>query len=205
MAPVKEPAGQMRSASETVFGRMVILVEGISDKLALEALAERRGPDLHDEGISILPIGGSKNIGSQLDLLGPQGLGVKLAGLCDAGEEVDFKRALEDTGFGSELTRADMEELGFFVCVDDLEDELIRALGAPAVEDIIDGERELPSFRTFQKQPAQRGRSIEQQLRRFMGTLSGRKARYAPLLVRALDLDKVPRPLHGVLAHLCGP
>ena len=29
-----------------------------------------------------------------------------------------------------------------------------------------------------------------------------RKARYAPLLVQALDLGRVPRPLDGVLAHV---
>jgi len=29
-----------------------------------------------------------------------------------------------------------------------------------------------------------------------------RKIRYAPLLVAALDLTRVPRPLDGVLAHV---
>jgi hypothetical protein len=29
-----------------------------------------------------------------------------------------------------------------------------------------------------------------------------RKIRYAPLLVNALDLDRVPRPLDGVLSHV---
>jgi hypothetical protein len=53
----------------------------------------------------------------------------------------------------------------------------------------------------MQRQPAQRGRTVEAQLRRFMGTHSGRKLKYARLLVEALDLDAVPRPLDGVLAH----
>jgi hypothetical protein len=35
-----------------------------------------------------------------------------------------------------------------------------------------------------------------------MGTRSGRKARYAALLVGALELDRMPRPLDGVLAHV---
>ena len=123
---------------------------------------------------------------------GPQGLDVRLAGLCDAAEESDFQRALVRAGLGSNLTRADMERIGFYVCVADLEDELIGALGAASVERIIDAQGELGSFRTFQKQPAQQGKSNEAQLWRFMGN---RKIRYAPLLVRALDLTQVPRPL----------
>ena len=93
------------------------------------------------------------------------------------------------------LTRTDMERLGFFVCSADLEDELIRALGAASVEAVVDAEGDLGSFRTLQKQPEWRGRATEQQLRRFMGSGSGRKIRYARLLVDALDLGQVPRPL----------
>jgi hypothetical protein len=95
-----------------------------------------------------------------------------------------------------------MERMGFYVCVADLEDELIRALGAPAVERVMDAAGELESFRKFQKQPAWRGRAGTQQLRRFIGTHSGRKIQAAALLVDALDLDRVPRPLDGVLAHV---
>jgi hypothetical protein len=180
----------------------VLLVEGISDQLALEALARRRGRDLDAEGISILPIGGSKNIGSFLDRFGPAGLDLRLAGLCDAAEEGDFQRGLELAGLGSHLDRARMERLGFYVCIADLEDELIRALGAPAVEAVIDAQGELGSFRTFQKQPAWQGRTLEEQLRRFFGTHKGRKIQSAPLLVDALDLTRVPRPLDRVLAHV---
>jgi hypothetical protein len=168
----------------------------------LEALARRRGRDLGAEGVSIVPMGGSKNIRTFLDEYGPSGRALKLAGLCDAGEEGDFVRALERVGLGSTLTRAAMERLGFFVCDLDLEDELIRALGAPAVEDVIRAAGELDAFRTFQMQPAWRGRRVEEQLRRFFGTHSGRKAQAAPMLVDALDLSRVPRPLDGVLAYV---
>ncbi len=178
-----------------------MLVEGVSDQLALEALAERRGRNLAAEAIAVVPIGGSKNIGSFLDLFGPHGLDLRLAGLCDAGEEGDFQRALERAGLGSNLTRADMERLGFYVCVADLEDELIRALGAAAVERVIEAQDELASFRSLQKQPAWRGRRVEEQLRRFFGSKGNRKSRFGALLVQALDLAQVPRPLDGVLAH----
>jgi hypothetical protein len=182
--------------------RAVVLVEGVSDQVALEALAERRGRNLSAEDISILPMGGATNIRSFLDLFGPEGLNVRLAGLCDAGEESDFRRGLERAGLGSNLSRADMEALGFYVCVADLEDELIRALGAASVEEILEAQGELGSFRTFQRQPAWQGRGTKEQLRRFMGSGAGRKIRYARLLVDALHLTRVPRPLERVLAHV---
>ncbi len=182
--------------------RAVMLVEGMSDQAALEALAERRGRALRSERVCIVQMGGATNIDRFLDLLGPRGRGIKLAGLCDAAEEGYFRRALERAGFGSGLARAEMEALGFYVCAADLEDELIRALGAASVEDIIQAQGDMRSFRTFQKQPAQQGRSPEMQLHRFMGTRSGRKSQYARLLVGALDLAQVPRPLDGVLAHV---
>jgi len=179
-----------------------VLVEGVSDQLALEALARRRGRDLEAERISIVPIGGATNIGRFLALYGPQGSDARLAGLCDAAEEGDFRRGLERVGFGSNLTRADMERLGFYVCVADLEDELIRALGAAAVERVLDAKGDLELFRTFQKQPTWRGRTAEEQLRRFIGTTSGRKIQSGAMLVDALDLDRTPRPLDGVFAHV---
>jgi hypothetical protein len=182
--------------------RAVILVEGTSDRVALETLAERRGRRLQAEGVSVVPMGGATNIARFLDRFGPCGLDVRLAGLCDVAEEGYFRRGLERAGFGAGLSRAEMEALGFPVCVADLEDELIRSLGAAAVERVIDAQRELGSFRTLQRQPAQQGRSIEDQLRRFMGTRSGRKSSYARLLVHALDLSRVPPPLDRALAHV---
>ena len=182
--------------------RAVVLVEGVSDQLAIEALAKRHGRSLRSEGVSIVPMGGATNIRTFLNRYGPQGFDVKLAGLCDVGEEGDFRRALERTGFGSNLTRADMERLGFYVCVADLEDELIRGLGVAAVERVIEAQHELQAFRTFQREPQWRARRAEDQLRRFLGTHRGRKIQTAALLVEALDLARVPRPLDGVLEYV---
>jgi hypothetical protein len=182
--------------------RAVVLVEGASDQGAIEALAERRGRDLGAEGVAVLAMGGAGNIGSFLEAYGPHGADLRLAGLYDAGEDEDVRRGLERTGLGSTRTRADLERLGFFVCEADLEDELIRALGPAAVVRIVEAQGELGPFRTFQKQPAWRRRPLDEQLRRFLGVHSGRKIRYGRLLVQALDLARVPRPLDRVLAHV---
>ena len=177
--------------------RRIVLVEGLSDAGAVHALAARGGHDLAAEGIAVTPMGGATNIGRYLARFGPPGLGVPVAGLCDAGEEPDFRRGLERAGLGSDLAQA-----GFFVCVADLEDELIRALGVAAVEDIVAAHGELGSFRTFSKQPAQRDRAAAQRLRRFMGTRSGRKIEYGQALAEALGPGQVPEPLDRLLAFV---
>ena len=180
----------------------VVLVEGVSDQRAVEALARRLGRSLPEEGVVVVPMGGAQAIGAHLDRYGPRGLDVRLAGLVDAGEEAVFGRALERAGVGADLTRAELERLGFYVCVKDLEDELIRAAGVDTVADVIAAEGELEPFRTFQKQPAWRGRPVDEQLHRFVRTHSGRNIRIASLLVDALDLARVPRPLGELLAHV---
>ncbi|MFJ9682602.1 TOPRIM nucleotidyl transferase/hydrolase domain-containing protein [Streptomyces sp. NPDC101194] len=182
--------------------RKIVLVEGTSDQVALEALATRYGRDLGAEGVAVVPLGGATSIGRFLDVCGPPGLGLPLAGLCDIGEERHFRRHLERVGLGSGLTQAELETLGFHVCVDDLEDELIRAVGAEGVQQVIEAQGEMRPFHTFQGQPAQRERPVEHQLRRFMGTHSGRKALYAQALVAHLPLDRVPRPLERLLTHV---
>jgi len=151
-----------------------------------------------------VPIGGAHAMGRALTRFGPQGANLRLAGLYDVGEETVVRRALQRAGFGSDLplTRADMEEIGFYVCVLDLEDELIRALGANSVEAVIESQGELGSFRTLRKEPAWRGQRVEAQLRRFMGSGGTRKIRYAKLLVEALEPAEVPRPLRCVLAQV---
>lgn len=199
-APAAADAARELAAGGTL--RTVVLVEGGSDQAALEALAVRQGRDLEAEGVSVVPLGGATSIGRFLDLCGPQGLDLRLAGLCDVAEEPFFRRGLERVGLGSDLTPADLEPLGFHVCVSDLEDELIRSLGVAGVQQVVDAQGDMRSFRIFQNQPAQRERTVEQQLRRFLGTHSGRKAQYARSLVENLDPARVPRPLDRLLAHV---
>jgi hypothetical protein len=70
------------------------------------------------------------------------------------------------------------------------------------VEGVVAAQGELVALRTFQRQPQWAARSRAEQLRRFFGTHSGRKIECAPLLVHALDLDRVPAPLDRLLDHL---
>ncbi|RKN47891.1 TOPRIM nucleotidyl transferase/hydrolase domain-containing protein [Micromonospora endolithica] len=179
--------------------RAVVLVEGASDRVAVRTLAARIGRDLDAEGVRVVAMGGATNIGHFLDRLGPAGRRLRLAGLYDHAEEGFFRRGLERAGLGVDLTRPAMAALGFHACVVDLEDELIRALGADQVRWVVTQAGDLASLLLFQRQPAQQGRPVEAQLRRFLGTRSGRKEAYARLLVTALDPDRVPRSLRAVL------
>jgi hypothetical protein len=183
--------------AEAFFARAVILVEGLSDQIVLEIIAERQGRNLDAEGVSVVPMGGVTAARAFLQLYGPTGFRLAVAGLCDENEERHFLAALEHVGLGVGLTRQTVEPLGFFVCVKDLEEELIRALGTQEAERIIDQNGDLSALRTFQQQPDQQQRPLDEQLRRF---ISRRKVEYAPLLADALDLAHIPAPLTGALA-----
>jgi len=155
----------------------VVLVEGITDRLALEAVAAKLGPDLG--GVEIVPIGGAQAVRRAA----AEREGERLVGLCDAAEQRYFRRALGDATF---------------VCDKDIEDELIRAAGVERVEGVIAAEGELETFRKFQDQLYWRGKPVEAQLRRWLQN-GGRYLRYPPLLIAALEPDEIPAPLVGVL------
>ena len=180
--------------------RTVVLVEGVSDQIAVETLARRLGRDLAAEGAVVLPAGGAHGFGGYLRRYGPAGSGARLAGLYDAGEERIVRRGLAAAGLTVSGPGADLERLGFFGCVADLEDELIRAAGPARMTELFAAHGDLRAFRTIQRQPAWRGRDEAAQLRRFLGAGARRKLRYARLLTEAIGLDQVPRPLIGLLA-----
>jgi hypothetical protein len=187
------PGDTARELAARLPVRTAVLLEGLSDAAAVDALAASRGRDLEAEGICVLPMGGAMNVGRFARLLGPTGLGLRLTGLCDERERPYYSRALEHAG---------AERHGFFVCAADLEDELIRALGVTRVQELVRAEGDLRPLQTFLRQPAQQGRPSQQQLRRFLGTKKGRKIHYGRVLVEALEPGRVPRPLDDLFAGL---
>lgn len=195
-APLRATATALERARDA---RSILLVEGISDQIAVETLAGLQARDLRKEGIAVVPIGGAQSVARFLAHFRPVGGGPGIGGLCDAGEERHFCQALAQAGFAEPRTRGDLERAGFFVCERDLEDELIRAAGQDTIETILAREDELASFHTLQKQAAWRNASFIDQFHRFVGAGGRRKLRYASLLVGALDLERQPRPLLAVL------
>jgi hypothetical protein len=169
----------------------VLLVEGVSDREAVLAAARGQGRDLAADGVRVVPMGGATAIRRYLALVTASHPGVHVAGLYDLAEEEFFRRAL-----GS----PDPATQHFFACVADLEEELIRAVGTAGVEAAVAEHGESAALTTFRRQPAQRDRAPAAQLHRFLGTTSGRKARYARALVERLEPSAVPAPLRSVLA-----
>jgi hypothetical protein len=187
------PGDGVRELAARLPVRAVVLLEGPSDAAAVDALAASRGRDLAAEGVCVLPMGGAMSVGRFVRLLGPDGLGLRLTGLCDEREHPYYVRALAASGAGGR---------DFFVCAADLEDELIRALGTDRVAELIRAEGDVRALQTFLNQPAQQGRTAQAQLRRFLGTKKGRKIHYGRVLVESLAPDRVPAPLDGLLGSL---
>ena len=169
----------------------LVLVEGPSDAVAVETLARLRGTDLATAGVRIVSMGGITNLGRWL----AEPVHEPTLVLYDADETAHVNRTIERTGAVVLL----------HVCDADLEDELIRALGVPAVLEVVDRAGDLEQWETLALQPFHRDRPVEAVLRRFMGTTSGRKIRYAGLLVEAaVELDCVPPPLAALLSAATG-
>lgn len=162
----------------------------------MHAVARRLGRDLVADGLEIVPMGGVTNTGSFAARYGPRGLGLPLSGLYDIGEQRHVRRGLSAAGLPMV---DDLADLGFHACDRDLEDELVRAIGLDAVEAVIEDAGEGRSLRLLAQMPAQAGWSREELVRRFLGSQSGRKSRYARLFVEAMEVDRVPRPLCAVL------
>ena len=166
--------------------RAVVLVEGESDRIAVETLAARRGRDLASEGVAVVAIGGAH----ALQLMLPRVEAARVAGLYDRGEQAAILRALDRAGIASD---------SFYACDPDLEGELVRALGPERMLRLVEERGQLAAFRTYQRQPGKRALALEAQLH---GWLHNWKVRYAAALVEALDLDQVPPPLDDLIAYL---
>ena len=139
------------------------------------------------------PVGEAQAFEQHLEQLRKRG--VEVRGFVDEAEEEILRRTITIVNV---VTGSNLESLGVYVCIEDLEDELIRAVGPSWVEEI-EREGDLGSFRTLQKQPAWRDADLTAQLRRFMGAGARRKLRYARLLSLELEPHQVPRPLDRVL------
>ena len=117
-----------------------VLVEGPSDAIAVGCVAARAR---HPAGVEVVAIGGAQAARREVAKRGVTGV----LALCDAAEARWFLAALP----------ADR----VFVCHADLEDELIRAVGAGGVIELLEEHGDLRAFRTFHHLTAWSGRALE--------------------------------------------
>src|SRR4051812_29747001 len=174
----------------------VVLLEGRSDVAAVRTVAAARGLVESADGFRLVDMGGGTNVRRYLAAARSRPVSVRVVGMCDAGEASVVARALQVDG------RAELDRHGFSVCDTDLEDELIRACGPDRVLDVLDRSGLGAGFATFRNQPAWRGRPVREQLHRFAGTTSGRKALLAGALAAELEPDQLPEPLGRLLERI---
>lgn len=184
-----------------VVPRTLILVEGESDAGAIRALAELSGCDLELHHVDVRSAEGVTNFPKLLADFVRANPGAKFCGMYDVADAWHVRRALINAGVAVGPNES-LESFGFFACVADLEDELIRALGTDGVERVLHEQGELASFRRFQAMPQHRDTPGSKQIHRFLGTRATRKIRSARRLVEALGLARLPRPLK-LLASRC--
>ena len=174
----------------------IVLVEGVSDQIAVDTLAQRLGA-VAFSGLAVVPVGGAQGLGRMLRTIRSRHPGVPLTGLYDVGEAHVVRHALEDAGMLA--SSGSIEDAGFFACRADLEDELIRACGPAVVEKCLARNGDLAAFRKLQNQPQWRDRPVDSQLRRWIASGARRKLRYARILVDAVPLERMPPPLRAAL------
>ncbi|WP_353651305.1 ATP-dependent endonuclease [Nakamurella sp. A5-74] len=197
-------------AVPSVDAGLVVLVEGESDRAAVEAAASLCRVDLRTLDAVVLSMDGVTYIRHHLRRHGPAGDRRQILGLCDSAESSVVGRALAENCDGSaenthRLRAGDpilLAHHGFQMCRRDLEDELIRAIGTRGVIDVIEATGERRAWHSMQQQPAQRDRPVADQLRRWLGSGATRKIRYAPLLIAALPPERLPEPLSALLTAI---
>ena len=182
--------------------RTIVLVEGETDELALTLAALRLGRDLKAEGVSVVPINGAHAISRFLRQLAAEEPGAKLCGLYDEAEEEVIRAALERAGYGPNLDRSRLARVGFFACIADLEEELIRAASETNLARLIELAGDGQPWRTFRNQHAWQGRPVDQQFHRFIRSVSERNSRYIRAIVETIDMARLPRPLRLLLDYV---
>jgi hypothetical protein len=184
-------------ASEAVFARKVVLVEGPSDRLAFFEVCATLGIDLDARGIVLLALDGARWITIATQVYGPPGLAVQMLGLVDADHEPTWIRALTDVGLTA-ASRQDLEGHGFFVCDPDLEPVLVDELSVITVENVIDADGATGQLQRLSQQPSYANLSRRDQL---IGFVKKDKTRWAPLLAAELPAT-AQTPLHDLAGRL---
>jgi hypothetical protein len=178
----------------------IVLVEGVSDQIAVETLAARLGDG--DSAVAAVPVGGAQGLRRMLRTVVARFPEARLAGLYDIGEERVIRTALEDVGLLSPA--GDPMDAGFFACIADLEEELIRACGTALVEECLARNGDLTAFRRLQGQPQWRDRPVDAQLHRWIASGASRKLRYARILIEAAPLERMAHPPLAALQRARG-
>jgi putative ATP-dependent endonuclease of OLD family len=115
---------------EPLTARHVVVVEGVADRILLEAVANVTGNELDRTGIALFELDGKSQFPLAYRLFGPPGFNLHLVGLLD-----EDARQLWADEIG--VAAADIEDNGYQVCDPDLEAMYIDALGLDVVKNML--------------------------------------------------------------------
>jgi energy-coupling factor transporter ATP-binding protein EcfA2 len=181
--------------TEAFFASTAVLVEGVSDRLALRIAAETLGVDLDARGVSIVELNGAGLFATMLELLGMSGLGIRVIGLCDADHEQQWAGAVLGPGVYNG-DRSVLAQHEVYVFDPDIEGALVDALGEQRVEALIAADGEAQGLAAFRQQPSQQQYSPREQLVRFV---KKGKARWPPMLMGDMADTEVPHVIRDLI------
>lgn len=116
----------VRNKLEPLTSRRVVAVEGISDRIILERIADVTDRNLDRLGVSIIETGGAGDMGAVEKLFGLAGFNIPISMLIDAD-------AAAATASKLGIPVCDLPNHSVWVSGADLEDEYVKALGAAVV------------------------------------------------------------------------
>ena len=106
---------------EPLTARHIIFVEGISDRIVLERVAELTERELDRLGVTIMEVGGCKNMKHVWNLFGADGFDIPTSILIDEDAVPDVPKYLN-------IQQDEFEQNSVWVSIKDLEDEYVQAL-----------------------------------------------------------------------------
>jgi putative ATP-dependent endonuclease of OLD family len=109
-------------ALEPLTSRGVILVEGVADRVMVEAVARALAVDLDRLGVVVATVNGAGGFKMSLRLFGSSGFAVPIVGLVDKKEVRDVAKYLN-------IDHTEVVKAGFAICEPDLEGECVKDLG----------------------------------------------------------------------------
>jgi putative ATP-dependent endonuclease of OLD family len=109
---------------EGLTARRMLFVEGLADRIVVEAAAQVAGASLDRLGVSVFALDGADKFSHVLKIVGKDGFGLSICGLCDEDREAVWSGNLG-------IKPKKLADNGFFIARKDLEHEYARAIGGP--------------------------------------------------------------------------
>jgi putative ATP-dependent endonuclease of OLD family len=191
----------VRDKLEPLTAARVILVEGASDRIVVQRIAELTDHELDRLGVSVIQLDGAGDVGCVLSLFGEQGFHVPLSFLIDDDAAADTAGKI-----GTDV--ASLEAHGVYVCHKDLEEEYVRVIGPEAMWDAITRSR---LFSTNElgncAQSGPDGGRTHEDVAAFCRKKSSYKMRAAIVVAGILDAETAGKiaPVSTLLASLAAP